>query len=102
MRTIIVPAPLVLADGREFSFCDFVSQMLTLDRRFNSNARGAFAAERISTRIKAPLLELELELETTDGDLLKEVCAEPTDGYPIKPAHVAAAFLRAVAEQTEK
>lgn len=42
-----------------------------------------------------------LLFETADGELLKEVMAEPTDGYPIKPLFVIAAYLRAVAEQTE-
>lgn len=181
-----------------FSFFQFLAAMLLSDRRFNSNAEGAFAAERITAAMKAYDLAwatyemlasnaaaIQLHVQSTynaacmrssgeleqwshdvarleseadaahdaamqawsmaidrgdgqdhpperiapvlpprpeepaqpdevtfpaqprfwltddDGELLKAVIAEPTDGYPIKPLFVVASYLRAVAEQTE-
>lgn len=98
MRKITRPEPLQLTDGKPYSFNDFVRTLLSMDQRFNVDMRAAFAAERIETALKLEPEGAELELETTDGDLLKEAAANPSNGYPIRPSLVLAPFLRAIAE----
>lgn len=120
MREIIIPNPIqVGADDakKEFSFFDFLKALLLSDRRFNATMKGALAAERIAKAADNILANKDLNavfhneareayarplvIESTDGDLLRDVCAEPTDGYPIRPAYMIVAMLRAVAEQKE-
>jgi hypothetical protein len=104
MRQIIIPRPIEVTDAAgkksQFEFFNLLDALLATDVRFNSTAKGAFAAERMA---KIPRSEPGSTwlVETTDGDLLREAFAEPSSGYPVRPAHLLAEMLRAVAEQKE-
>lgn len=94
--------------GIEVDFAWFVRGMLRVDARFNGmQVREKFygyAGVRSALKIDQALTESNgvLILEDADYALLAEACAEPSNGYPMRPALVLGPYLDAVANATEK
>lgn len=106
MYVIKLPPPVVLdpkEPTRTMSLGDLVLLMLAADRRPNADTKGALAGERIARAVQALTpASSELKLETTDGELVREIFASPSDGYPVRPVWMVASLLRAVAEMKEE
>ncbi len=104
MLKLTVPEAITLKEGtadRVYPFVDFVLGMAAIDQRFNATARSAYAAERIARALEGKYPGDVVELESTDGELLKGAASDPSNGYPVRPARFVAPYLKAIELMSE-